>query len=254
MRTIDVSGTVRDAVNRSVGLADRPRRRRSQEDFEPTLLAFGVAMRQAKAWQQQQRSRLVNLQGEMLALGIDAFREKGQARLVKFVSERYLQGKVPVRAARAKADTSRIAITLADNTPRTSSGSGTSSRTQGKTKAKSSARSSGSDTDVDEEDDDGAFSPSPSSAKSESESEGRSTRRRGTGLSQPMAVDTTSDQAIALMLSEEDDDDDYDDENAHGVRIPFVLMPKTHFLFQQKRKRRRGGSKKTGSKKKKAKA
>jgi hypothetical protein len=107
---VDQAAGVRDAVDRSLGLAERARRPRSQEPIEPTLLRFCAALRQSNAFAATGRGVAVNLDGDVLQLGIEQLFTRGVERLRKFVNERYLTNKVSVQASRSSADTQRINV------------------------------------------------------------------------------------------------------------------------------------------------
>jgi hypothetical protein len=114
---MDSAGSIRDAVNHAVGLHDRARSPRSVEDIEPTLLSLSLELRQGNAFTNQGRTRPVDLRGQLLAMPISRVLDLGKARLRKFVTERYLDKTVPLRARLEAADSGRIAISVAENVP-----------------------------------------------------------------------------------------------------------------------------------------
>lgn len=113
MHTLETAGGMRDAVNRALGISDRPRRPRSVEDVEPTMLAFSLEMRQNGAFRSSGRSRIVNLSGQLLAMSIDRMLELGNERKNKFVRDQHLQQQQPAKPA--KPETAKLAISMAAN-------------------------------------------------------------------------------------------------------------------------------------------
>lgn len=176
LHTIDTSGSVHDTVNSAFALVERARRPRSTEDIDPTLIALCLALREGGAFESKQRSREVDLEGQLLAMSIPRLDEHGSTRYGKFVRERYIDKRVAVGAPCQAGDTAKLALSISANVPPAAKAA---SRSRGRSRerkgthrspSRSSSRSA-SEAEQDEgdgEDDDEEMDPGYRSSRSDS--------------------------------------------------------------------------------------
>jgi hypothetical protein len=115
--TFDENGGLRGALNRSLGVSDRPRRPHTASPIESTVVALETPLR--SLLQPARRKTPINLKGQPLALTVEQLHEIGVKRLQTFATERLIEKTIPMSAVRASGDTAKVSVSASASGPTT---------------------------------------------------------------------------------------------------------------------------------------